>query len=362
MVQKPRYAISSLSLGSNTYHDLPTKIKTASELGYHGIEIFMADFELFVDQVKSGCHTSLFTPQAPHTDNPAIEWECASAISRLCISLSISIPILQPFRNFENFESEFCLLQALNNAERWFKIAQCLGTDLVLVCSNFIESDFPITEDRLCKTMDDYLGAQVKAFRMLGQRAQNYGIRIGYEPLAWGTVINRWEQCWAVVKEVDMPNVGIILDSFNCLGRQYADPPLLSGIRPLPFSVLTSNLIALAQTIPADKLFFYQLADASRPLKPFESRPSRPARMCWSRSSRLFPCEQELGGFLPVLLLTQAVMKIGYQGWWSLEIFNTSLEEKDEGCPRRHGVRGMKGLRKLWTAVEESASGTESSL
>jgi 4-hydroxyphenylpyruvate dioxygenase len=65
--------------------------------------------------------------------------------------------------------------------------------------------------------MKDYLDAQVMAFRMLGQRAQNYGIRIGYEPLTWGTVINRWEQCWVVVKEVDMLNVGIILDSFNCL-------------------------------------------------------------------------------------------------------------------------------------------------
>ena len=338
----------------------------------------MADFETFVDQVKNGSHTSLFESQTLHPDSPAIEWECASAVSRLCTSLSISIPILQPLRNFENFESEFCLLQALDNAERRFKIAQCLGTDLILVCSNFIESNFPITENRLCKTMEDYLDAQVMAFRMLGQRAQNYGIRIGYEPLAWGTVINRWEQCWAVVKEVDMLNVGIILDSFNCLyvsvllarkplillfrGRQYADPSLLSGIRPLPFSVFTSNLIALAQTIPADKLFFYQLADASRLLKPFESRPSRPARMCWSRSSHLFPCEQELGGFLPILLLTQAVMKIGYQGWWSLEVFNTSLEEKDKGCPRQHGVRGMEGLIKLWKAVEECASesGTES--
>jgi 4-hydroxyphenylpyruvate dioxygenase len=55
-------------------------------------------------------------------------------------------------------------------------------------------------------------------------------------------------------------------------------------------------------------------------------------------------------------------MKIGYQGWWSLEVFNTSLEEKDEGCLRRHGVRGMKGLTKLWKTVEESASGTESRL
>jgi 4-hydroxyphenylpyruvate dioxygenase len=40
MLAEPKYSISSLSLGSNTYHDLPTKMKVASELGYDGIEIF----------------------------------------------------------------------------------------------------------------------------------------------------------------------------------------------------------------------------------------------------------------------------------------------------------------------------------
>ena len=121
MFSEPKYAISSLSLGSNTYHDLPTKITgVASGLGYDGIEIFseyllalesphigaesccsVADFESFVDQVKRGRHTSLFAPQASSTsDSPAIECECATAVSNLCTSLSINIPVLQPFRNF----------------------------------------------------------------------------------------------------------------------------------------------------------------------------------------------------------------------------------------------------------------------
>ena len=65
--------------------------------------------------------------------------------------------------------------------------------------------------------MKEYLDAQVNTFRCLGHRALKYSIRIGYEPLAWGMVVNQWEQCWAVVKQPDLPNVGIILDSFNCL-------------------------------------------------------------------------------------------------------------------------------------------------
>ena len=70
--------------------------------------------------------------------------------------------------------------------------------------------------------------------------------------------------------------------------------------------------------------------------------------MTWSRSSRLFPCE---GGYLPVDLYTEAVVRTGYKGWWSLEVFNTSLMESDEGCPRRHGVRGIRGLHTLWEQV-----------
>jgi 4-hydroxyphenylpyruvate dioxygenase len=351
MPTKPKFSIASLSLGSNIHHDLPTKIRVASELGYDGIEIFMPDLDSFVDEVKQGRHSSLFAspPHLQHHIN--LECECATAISNLCRSQSISISVLHPLRDFENFATEDALVRAVDDAERWFKLAQRLSTDLVLVCSNFVEGPHPVNEDVAGKTMRDYLDTQVRAFRMLGQRAQNYGIRIGYEPLAWGTVVNRWEQVWAVVNEVDMPNVGIILDSFNSLGQQYADPSHPSGVRPIPMSTHVSNFTLLSQTIPASKLFFYQIGDASRPLTPFVSTPSQPARMTWSRSSRLFPFEKELGGYLPVPLFTQAVVETGYDGWWSLEVFNKSLQESDAGCPRRHGVRGIEGLERLWQEV-----------
>lgn len=55
------------------------------------------------------------------------------------------------------------------------------------------------------------------SFRALGALAARYEVRVGYEALAWGTMVNRWEQTWDVVKEVNSWNVGIILDSFNQL-------------------------------------------------------------------------------------------------------------------------------------------------
>lgn len=107
-------------------------------------------------------------------------------------------------------------MEAVDEAERWFELARYLDTDLILVCSNYLEGPCPVSKVP-GSTMRAYLNAQVRAFRILGERAQRHGIRIGYEPLAWGTVVNRWEQVWTVVKEVDMPNVGVILDSFNSL-------------------------------------------------------------------------------------------------------------------------------------------------
>jgi hypothetical protein len=59
-----------------------------------------------------------------------------------------------------------------------------------------------------------------------------------------------------------------------------------------------------------------------------------------------------MGGYLPVPLFTEALIKAGYCGWWSLEVFNASLEDDDKECPRRHGIRGLKGLRRLREEME----------
>jgi 4-hydroxyphenylpyruvate dioxygenase len=160
MFSEPKYAISSLSLGSNTYHDLPTKIRVASGLGYDGIEIFseyllalesphigaesccsVADFESFVDQVKRGRHTSLFAPQASSTsDSPAIECECATAVSNLCTSLSINCSLSGTFRISNPTKPSFKPSMAPNDGSKllgasvqiWSSSVQILSRDLVL--------------------------------------------------------------------------------------------------------------------------------------------------------------------------------------------------------------------------------------
>ncbi|KAF8628829.1 hypothetical protein AX17_005890 [Amanita inopinata Kibby_2008] len=363
--QRPRFSIATLSLGTNLHHSLPTKIRIASKLEYDGVEIFMPDFEVFVQEVKEGKHRDLFAN--PSTFSPAslsqaeLERACASAISSLCKQHHLEIPVIQPLRNFENFSSDEEIDRAVNAAERWLDLMPHFGTDLILVCSNFIEGGNPVASGST--TMEGYLEMQVRAFRRLGERAAKYGVKIGYEPLAWGTVVENWQQVWHVVSRVDMPNVGIILDSFNTLGNQYADPSTPNSLRPRPLSVLLDNLSLLSRTIPGHKIFLYQLGDAHRPQHPIMDRPDAPARMTWSRASRLFPCEVvhnphaedawKYTGFLPVVDMTKALQATGFNGWWSLEVFNKSLLEEDVGCPWRHGRRGIDGLRRLWVATKE---------
>lgn len=90
-----------------------------------------------------------------------------------------------------------------------------LNTDLLLVCSNNLAPLSPLSLPGA--SYIKYRDAQVRALKELGLRASKLDLRVGYEPLAWGTVINTWEQVWDVVKRVNMDNVGVILDTFNSL-------------------------------------------------------------------------------------------------------------------------------------------------
>ncbi|KAJ3720407.1 xylose isomerase-like protein [Lentinula raphanica] len=368
---QPQFAIASLSLGTNVYHDLPTKIRVASDLGYNGIEIFIPDFEAFVDEFRKGKHADMCTMPASSCSPVELDIVCAAAVYRLCNSLGLEIPLFQPLRNFENFHTQEEIYVALADAERWLRIMPALKCDLLLVCSNHIPRSHIITEDY---PVEMYYEKQVDAFRQLGALAERYGVRIGYEPLSWGTVVDNWMQVWDIVKRVDRENVGVLLDSFNTLGNQYADPGQPSMIRKgQTLEGMLSNLEEMTRTIPAEKIFFYQIADAIRPAEVCVDDDNMPRRMKWSRACRVFPCEPPplddfmedtfsdpenppsgYWGFLPVVQMTTLLHRMGYRGWWSLEVFNKSLQESDKGCPERHGRRGIDGLRTLWDVVRTS--------
>jgi 4-hydroxyphenylpyruvate dioxygenase len=228
-------------------------------------------------------------------------------IAKLCADLGLTICAYQPFRDFEGMP-EPQRSRNFARAERKFDLMLELGTDLLLVCSNVS----PLALGGIDRAADD--------FRELGERAARRGLRVGYEALAWGRHINDHRDAWEIVRRTDHPAIGIILDSFHTLAPKFPERSIRS--------------------IPADKIFLVQLADAPR---------LELDVLSWSRHFRCFPGQ----GDLPVTDFMQAVRATGYAGPLSLEIFNDQFRA---GSAARTAVDGMRSLILLDEALAPSAA------
>ncbi len=249
--------------------ELPEKLEAIARAGFDGVEIFENDFLAF-------------------DGSPA-------DVGRMVRDLGMQITLFQPFRDFEGMP-EPLRSRTFDRAERKFDVMQELGTDLVLVCSNVS----PAALGGIDRAAAD--------FHELGERAAKRGLRAGYEALAWGRYINDHRDAWEIVRRANHPNVGLILDSFHSLSRKIE----VDSIR----------------SIPKDKIFIVQLADA--PLIDMDL-------LYWSRHFRNMPGE----GDLPVTAFTEAVASTGYDGYFSLEIFNDQFRG---GSARAVAADGHRSL------------------
>ncbi|BBJ41278.1 4-hydroxyphenylpyruvate dioxygenase [Streptomyces antimycoticus] len=230
----------------------------------------------------------------------------AEGVRDRAAELGLAIDLFQPFRDFEAVPEDL-LARNLRRAEKKFAVMDRLGADLMLVCS----SVSPAALD------DDALAAE--QLRLLAERAAAHGIRIAYEALAWGRHVNTYDHAWRIVREAGHPALGTCLDSFHILSRG-SDP---KGI----------------EEIPGEKIFFLQLADA--PLMAMDV-------LQWSRHYRCFPGQ---GGF-DVAGLLEHVLRAGYDGPLSLEVFNDVFRQGDTA---RTAVDALRSL----IALEEAAGRTD---
>lgn len=260
-----RTSIATVSIAG----DLAEKFAAISAAGFDGVEIFENDFLAFDGSPRE--------------------------IGHMARDAGLAITLFQPFRDFEGLP-EPQRGRAFDRAERKFDVMQELGTDLMLVCS----SVSPISLGGVDRAAAD--------FRELGERAARRGLRVGYEALAWGRHVNDHRDAWEIVRRADHANIGLILDSFHTLARKID----LGSIR----------------SIPKDKIFIVQLADA--PLIEMDL-------LYWSRHFRNMPGE----GDLPVRDFMQAVAATGYDGYLSLEIFNDQFRG---GSAKSISVDGRRSL------------------
>ncbi|MEU6565730.1 bifunctional sugar phosphate isomerase/epimerase/4-hydroxyphenylpyruvate dioxygenase family protein [Streptomyces parvulus] len=205
-----------------------------------------------------------------------------------CADLGLTIDLYQPMRDVEGLPAEE-FAGAVRRARHKFELTRRLGADTVLVCS----SVSPLAVDD-----DDLVAGQLA--RLAGA-AREHGVRLAYEALAWGRHVSTWDHAWRVVRNADHPALGTCLDSFHILSRARG-PEDLEGI----------------EDIPGDKIFFLQLADA--PLLAMDV-------LQWSRHYRCFPGQ---GGF-DLAGLLRRVLRAGYTGPLSLEVFNDVFRQSEAG-------------------------------
>jgi 4-hydroxyphenylpyruvate dioxygenase len=268
-----RTSIATVSISG----EFPEKLAAIAKAGFAGVEIFENDFLTYDASPRE--------------------------VRKMVLNHGLEITLFQPFRDFEGMPDQH-RQRAFERAERKFDIMGELGTDLMLICSNVS----PISLGGVDRAAAD--------FRELGERAAKHGLRVGYEALAWGRHISDHRDAWEVVRRADHANVGIILDSFHTLSRKI-DP---NSIR----------------SIPGDKIFIVQLADA--PLFDMDL-------LYWSRHFRNMPGE----GDLPVVDFMRAVAATGYSGPLSLEIFNDQFRG---GSGRLLAEDGHRSLINLMDRVQ----------
>lgn len=228
-------------------------------------------------------------------------------VRRIADDLGLKITLFQPFRDFEGVSPER-LERNLDRAKRKFDVMHELGTDRILVCSNV--SPDTIGDDSL---ITDQLGALARA-------AEAAGVIAGYEALAWGKHVKTYRHAWKLVNAVNHANLGLVLDSFHTLS-------------------LNDTVDAIAD-IPGERIAFVQIADAPKLAMDV---------LEWSRHYRCFPGQGDfdLAGF------TAQVVKTGYQGPLSLEIFNDGFRAAPTTITAADGHRSLLFLEEQTRALLE---------
>jgi 4-hydroxyphenylpyruvate dioxygenase len=249
---------------------LEGKLRAVADAGFDAVEIFENDLLTF--------------PGSP------------LEVGRIVRDLGMEISLFQPFRDLEGMP-EPQRAQAFDRMKRKFDVMADLGTDLILLCSNCS----PLAGADRSRMIDD--------LSALGALAAEHKMRVGYEALAWGRHVHDHRDAWSLVRDVDHPNIGLILDSFHSLSRKIPS--------------------ASIGDIRADKLFIVQVADA--PLLDMDY-------LYWSRHFRNMPGQ----GDFALAEFAEAILKTGYVGYWSLEIFNDRFRAGSASGVAVDGQRSLK--------------------
>ncbi|KAK0198716.1 xylose isomerase-like protein [Armillaria mellea] len=288
-------AVPTMTLGRAWVHDLDVKIAEAKNAGFQGLEVFWEDLVYAAKKIS---------PTSTEKDEAAM---------------------LQATRYVKELRQKWTGSHGPAALKLWFKVAKILGTDLIQVPS---QMNLEGTTGNFDKIVAD--------IREIGE------LGLKEDPP---------QQAWAVVTKVDLPNVGTGMSFVKGCTIILIDPKFWTPTRKQidAEETLAASLKEMVAVAPAllPKLFYVQLSDAEFMSPPLSSYPPKP-QMTWSRNARLFPCESDKGGYLPVDEVAKVLFEeIGYRGWISMEVFSRTMSEPGKEVPREHAQRGTKSWKTL---------------
>ncbi|CAL5868785.1 uncharacterized protein PFLUO_LOCUS3012 [Penicillium psychrofluorescens] len=333
-LQRIPLAYATCSIGCGPSDTLPRKLEAIAQAGFVAIELS------FPDIIDYGSHV---LGHSIEPDNYAEILTVTREIRKLCDANGLKVMMLQPFANFEGWAKGSPERQnAFERALGWIGIMKVVGTDILQVGA----TDTPASK---ISTARDTIVADL---RELADLLAKHKFRLAYENWCWSTHAPGWKDVWEVVQAVDRPNVGLCLDTFQTGGSEWGDPTTQSGlIENVSQEELRkrfeASMCELARSVPADKIYLLQISDAYKVSPPLEDKTIdglRP-RGRWSHDYRPMPYD---GGYLPIEDVARAVLKTGFRGWFSMEIFDAGPQGKGKKYEMdAFAKKAMENMQKL---------------
>ncbi|MDO9402564.1 MAG: sugar phosphate isomerase/epimerase family protein [Polaromonas sp.] len=193
----------------------------------------------------------------------------------------------QVLRDFEGLSGHLHEYK-MDIAKSMLEMCHALDCRLLLICSS---TSVHATGDT---------DALVRDLRKLAMLAIPMNIRIAYEALSWGRVVNEFPQAWDIICQADMPNLGLGFDSFHMFA--------------------TNTPLEELDILDPSKVFLVQLADFMwTEIKSVEER------IATARHFRVFPGEGVHSEALAALVTK--LHSLGYRGDYSFEVFNDDYQQ-----------------------------------
>lgn len=216
-------------------------------------------------------------------------------IRQLLDELGLTISLFHSFASVEGVAAD-AFATTLDRADRKFALMTELGATLLCVSSN----SGP-------EALDDE-SVVVEQLAALADRAQQHGVRVGYEAIATGKFVSGYRDAWRIIDAASHPNLGLIVDSFEILAA--------------------GDDAASLAAIPGDRIFLVQLADAPALSVDMETL---------GRHFRCFPGQ----GALDIAGFAAYVTDAGYSGPFSLEVLSDVIRAAPMRSASLDGYRSL---------------------